>query len=223
MYTIKQLLAIALLSIFSFSASAVVIEQAPLDGGDGSLSVGPSGVQIAADNFQFGSNVLLTDISWWGSYNPAAPAAESFTVRVFEDNGFGSPEINALFETSFSGTGDNSDGLFDLFGGEVFRYDVNSVNLSLTGGEDYYLSVFNNDNNQDWFWLESAAGSGEGWSRSLDGDAWINDPNTMNMSFRLTADPVVTDLPEPATLLLILLPLLWFGKERWLKGVNSPR
>jgi len=211
MDTIKQTFIVILLSVFSFSVNAIVLEQAPLDGGDGSFSVGPSGVQIAADDFQFSSNVLLTDISWWGSYDPAAPVTESFTVRIFEDDGFGSPEINPLFETIFSGTGNNSDGLFDLFGGEVFSYDVSGLNLSLMGGEEYYLSVFNNDDQQDWYWLESG-GVGPGWSRATDGDAWINDAATLNMSFRLTAD-VPGSAPEPATLLLMLLPLLWFSQQ----------
>lgn len=212
MKNIKKLTALGLLSIFSISANAVVLEQAPLDSGDGSFSVGPSGVQIATDDFQFANNVLLTNISWWGSYDPAAPANESFTVRIFEDNGFGNPETDFLFESTFTGTGDSSGGLFDLFGGTVYQYDIN-VNQSIQGGVNYYLSVFNNDDAQDWYWLESATGNGTGWSRAADGDAWNFDAATLNMSYRLTADTVVTNISEPITLLLMMLPLLWFGNQ----------
>ncbi|GJL76867.1 hypothetical protein [Nitrosomonas sp.] len=214
MHKIRQIIILTVLGFFSLSASAIVLEQSPLDGGDGSLSVGPSGIQIAADNFQFASDAQLTSISWWGSYDPAAPVTESFTVRLFEDDGFGNPETNFLFETIFTGTGDSSGGLTDLFGGTVYQYDI-SVNQSLQGGVDYYLSVFNNDHAQDWFWLESAAGNGTGWSRAADGDIWNFDQSAPNMSYRLT-----TNVPEPATLLLMLLPLLWFKNRFSHRTIN---
>ncbi len=209
MHIVKQFLVIALLSAYSFSANAAVIEQAPLDGGDGSLSLGPAGIQIAADNFQFSNDVQLTSISWWGSYDPNAPVGESFSVRIFEDNGSGNPAVNFLLETTFTGTGDSSAGFVDLFGGTVFQYNAN-VNQSLQGGVDYYLSIFNNDNQQDWFWLASAVGSNEGWSRAADGDAWNFDVNALNMSFRLST----ANVPEPATLFLIMLPLLWLALRK---------
>lgn len=208
MYSIQKLALLITLIMLPLAASAVVLEQAPLDGGDGSLSVGPSGAQIATDDFQFASDVQLTNIRWWGSYDPAAPVTESFTVRLFADDGSGSPETNAFFETTFAGNGDSSGGLTDLFGGTVFQYDL-GVNQMLQGGADYYLSVFNNDGNQDWFWLASAAGNNTGWSRAADVDTWNFDAQTFNMSFQLTADTVTTGVPEPFTLSLMLLPMLW--------------
>ncbi|HNP26022.1 MAG TPA: PEP-CTERM sorting domain-containing protein [Nitrosomonas sp.] len=204
MYSIRQLTVLMFLIILPLPASAVMLEQAPLDGGDGSLSVGPSGIQIATDDFQFANTVLLTNIRWWGSYDPAAPVTESLTVRLFADDGSGNPETNAFFETTFAGNGDGSGGLTDLFGGAVFQYDL-GVNQLLQGGADYYLSVFNNDGAQDWYWLESSAGNNTGWSRAADGDAWNFDAAALNMSFQLTGV-----IPEPATLLLMALPLLWF-------------
>ena len=205
MSKLKLMLFLVLLSFLSTTVNAVVLEQAPLDGGDGSLSVGPSGVQIATDDFQFANTVQLTNISWWGSYDPNAPATESFTVRLFEDDGFGNPETNPFLETTFSGNGDSSGGLFDFFGGTVYQYDL-GVNQILQGGVNYYLSVFNNDGAQDWYWLESATGNNTGWSRAADGDVWSFDSSTLNMSFQLTADAVVS---EPITLLLMILPMLW--------------
>ena len=97
MNNIRQLILLMFLSILPLSATAVVLEQAPLNGGDGSLSVGPSGVQIATDDFQFVSNVQLTNIRWWGSYDSTAPVTESLTVRIFADDGFGSPQSSFLF------------------------------------------------------------------------------------------------------------------------------
>jgi len=210
MNTIRQFIGVVVLFAFSISASALTFMQSPIDGGDGSLSVKSAGAQIA-DNFQFATNVTLTNISWWGSYDPNAPASESLTARIFADNGAGAPAVNPLLETVFAGTGDDSDGLFDLFGGTVFRYDV-SVNQLLQGGVNYFLSVFNNDDAQDWYWLESAAGENTGWSRAADSDAWSLDDPALNMSFQLTADPIDTPMPIPGTLFLMLLPLLWLGR-----------
>lgn len=214
MYSIRKLTLLISLIIFPLSASAVVLEQAPLDGGDGSLSVGPSGVQIATDDFQFASDVQLTNVRWWGSYDPAAPVTESLTVRIFADDGFGNPQSSFLFESVFSGIGDSSGGLIDLFGGTVYQYDL-GVNQVLQGNTNYYLSIFNNDGNQDWYWLESATGNNTGWSRAADVDAWNFDAQTFNMSFQLTADTITVDIPEPWTLPLMILPMLWlFGLAR---------
>lgn len=208
MYSIQKLTLLISLIILPLTASAIVLEQAPLDSGDGSLSVGPSGVQIATDDFQFASDVQLTKISWWGSYDSTAPATESLTVRIFADDGFGNPQSSFLFESVFSGTGDSSGGLTDLFGGTVYQYDL-GVNQVLQGNTDYYLSVFNNDGNQGWYWLESATGNNTGWSRAADGDAWSFDSATLNMSFQLTADTI--SIPEPFTLSLMILPMLWLA------------
>lgn len=207
MFNIRALTLLIFLIIFPLSASAIILEQSPLDGGDGSLSVGSSGVQIASDDFQFSTTVLLTNIRWWGSYDPIAPATESFTVRIFADDGFGNPQSNFLFESVFSGTGDSGGGLTDLLGGPVYQYDL-GVNQLLQGGVGYYLSLFNNDGAQDWFWLESAIGNGSGWSRAADGDIWNFDAQTLNMSFQLTAD-IVANVPEPLTWSLMILPMIW--------------
>lgn len=217
MKTIKQFFLATLLSAFSFMAHALVIEQAPLGGGNGNFSVGSAGSQIATDDFQFANDVLLTDISWWGSYDTfnagAVPATKSFTVRIFKDDGSGNPEINHLFNTSYSGSGDSSAGLVDSFQETVFQHDK-SVSWSLLGGVNYYLSIFSNDGiiGKDWYWLESSAGNGTGWGRAADVDSWDPHSSALNMSFRLTATPVAS-VPEPTTLLLMLIPLLWFVRR----------
>ena len=218
MFISKSLLTGLLFGSLSLGANALVMfEQSPIDGGDGVFSVGPSGAQIA-DNFQFANDVTLNNISWWGSYDPDEPATEEFTVRVFADNGVGLPQSSALFATSFSGNGDGSDGLSDYYGAEVFRYDV-AVAWALSGGQSYYLSVFNNDDANDWFWLESAAGGNIGWSRVADGDSWREDNPAFNMSFRLTAEPVVTgSVPEPSLLFLVALFSLYLLRSR-VRGV----
>ena len=207
--------------MLSSAVSAVVLEQAPSGGGDGSLSVGLMGAQVA-DDFSFATNVALTDISWWGSYVSGPQATESFTIRIFGDNGSSAPNVAPLFETSFSGNGDSSESLADLYGGTVYRYDITLASaLMLTGGVDYYLSVFNDDDRDEWYWLESASGDNLGWSRASDADEWgldNNDPQNgviVNMSYKLTADPVA--VPAPAPLLLMGLPLLWFGRRFILK------
>jgi len=206
MYGMKHILTGLLLGGLSIGASALVLEQAPKNLGDGSYSVGPAGAQIA-DNFQFASDVTLSDISWWGSYDPVVPASESFTVRIFADNGSGLPQVTSLYEANYSGNGDSSDGLVDAFFEPVFRYDL-GVSWLLSGGQDYYLSVFNNDDTNDWYWLEGLTGDDTGWSRSVDVDSWGDDSPTINMSFKLTADPTA-NVPTPSTISLMLIFSLW--------------
>ncbi|WP_347888919.1 hypothetical protein ABHF54_05760 [Nitrosomonas europaea] len=208
---LKRLFTLLLLSMFSLTASAVVLEQAPLDDGDGVLSVGSAGAQVA-ENFQFTDSVTLTSISWWGSYDDSAPDPESFTVRIFEGDGAGNPLINSLYETTFTGLGDDSAGLADIAGGTVFQYDV-SVSWLLQGGINYYLSVFSKDGGQGWYWLESPTGNDLNWSRAADGDSWTANDAALNLSFRLTADQITTNVPEPATLFLVLLPSLWLIRK----------
>jgi hypothetical protein len=229
---IRRILAVLLLSSISITANALILQQAPYSfdgvaGGDGYISVGPTGSQVA-ENFQFTEDVALTKISWWGNYDAAAPNDESFTVRIFEDGGSGSPAINNfLYETGFLGSGDDSEGFVDLFGGAIFRYDVN-VNWLLQGGANYYLSIFSNDGGQDWFWLESQFGDRLGWYREMDDTdtthvPWILDsPNALNMAFRLEAEQF-TRIPEPAVLFLFLIPLLWLFRREISTNKIYPR
>ncbi len=211
MDNIRKLTLLIFLIVFPLSAGAVVLEQAPLDGGDGSLSVGPSGAQIATDDFQFANNVQLTNIRWWGSYDSVAPVTESLTVRIFADDGLGNPQSGSLLESVFSGAGDGSAGLTDSFGGAIYQYDL-GVNQVLQGNTNYYLSIFNDDDTQNWYWLESATGNNTGWSRAADSDAWNFDSETLNMSFQLTADAVAVGVvSEPWTLPLMILPMLWLA------------
>lgn len=203
MQFVKKIVLGSLLA-FSASAHAVVIEQAPLDGGDGVLSVMDFGAQLA-ESFQFLSDVELSDISWWGSYFTGPQPTEEFTVRIFGDSA-GDPEAVPLFETIFFGNGDDSEGMLDLFGGTIYRYDIAlGAPVMLSGGVDYYLSVVNNDSNDDWYWLESTGG--DNWARILDGDAWGYEANSLDLSYRLTAD-VVAKVPETPTWLLMSMPLL---------------
>lgn len=208
---VKRLFTLLLLSMFSLTASAVVLEQAPLDNGDGYLSKRLAGTTIAED-FRFTTDVTLTSISWWGSYVDSAPDPESFTVRIFEDDGAGNPASTSLYETMFAESGNDS-GLVDLFGVTVFQYDVSVSSWLLQSGVNYYLSVFSNDDSQEWYWLESSVGDSLIWSRAADGDPWSAESEALNMSFRLTADQATTNVPEPATLFLLLLPSLWLIRK----------
>ncbi len=86
------------------------------------------------------------------------------------------------------------------------------VNQVLQGNTNYYLSIFNNDDAQNWYWLASATGNNTGWSRAVDSDAWNFDSATLNMSFQLTADAVAVGVvSEPWTLALMILPMLWLA------------
>jgi len=215
MWAKKKFFVMLFLSILSFTANALVLEQAPFffdeendAGGDGYLSVGPVGTQVAED-FRFADDVRLTSISWWGSYAPSAPDTESFTVRIIgaDEAGNPAPGFPPLYETFFAGSGDNT-GFVDLEGIAVLQYNVAGLNWSLQGGVDYYLSIFSNVEELDWFWLESQAGDNRNWFRENDSGPWeLDSPDALNMSFRLEAAQVAS-VPEPATWILMLVPLL---------------
>ncbi|MFO7580899.1 hypothetical protein [Nitrosomonas halophila] len=211
---IKLFLAV-LLSSMSFTVNALVLEQAPYFfddennvGGDGYLSVESAGAQVAED-FRFAEDVILTSISWWGSYDPFAPETESFAVRIIGDDGTGNPApgFPPLYETIFTGLGEDS-GFVDLFDETVFQYKVAGLNWSLQGGVDYYLSIFSNAGASDWYWLESQAGDNKNWYRENDTGPWsVDSPDALNMSFHLEAVRAAS-VPEPATWLLMLIPLI---------------
>ena len=220
MHVFKRFLAVSVVALLFSTANAVEITQAPLGNGGGKLSMAPNAGYQVAENFQFANDVSLTKISWWGSYDGSPLNPESFIVRIFEDNGSSDPKTAFLRETGFSGGG-SSTAFVDAYNANVYRYDITLPSvLALTGGVDYYLSVYLNDSIGDpdnWYWLEGASGDTTGWSRALDTDSWTKNNQTLNMSYRLTADPVAA-VPTPATLLLMLPAMLWFGRRYILKS-----
>lgn len=206
MNVFKQLILSVLLAFFTASvmASVVSLEQSPVGGGDGVLS-SSSSVAYNAENFKFNSDVELTSISWWGSYDGSQALSENFGVQIFSDL---SPETQlALY--GFSGLGVATT-LSDSFQSTIYKYTLDIViPLALSANAEYYLSIFNDDiNAADWYWSDSNDGDFKNWY--LD-NGWQED-NQINMAFKLTANSIAT-IPEPAPMALILFPLLLLVRQ----------
>ena len=200
----KILLAVMMGLITVNSSASVIVSQDPLSGGDGLISQFDGG-QVA-DNFTLAADVELTGITWWGSYEGSPTGNQDFKVRLFSDVS-GSPDTSWFNEYSYNGIGVDS-GMDDLFGADIFQYDLSIASLSLTAGS-YYISVVHDDiatdvnSLIDWYWLESA--SGDNWARGIDGQSWNLQLANVDLAYRLTGE--VASVPEPATLTLMLLPL----------------
>lgn len=209
--------AILLLCFISLPAEASIYRvQSPLNNGDGYLSVGPAGAQTA-EKFQTFQSVMINTIEWWGSYDSISPSLESFTVRIFKDDGTGNPGSQALYEKIFQGLGDNSEQLIDLFGVPVFRYELLIPDWHLLNNQSYFLSIFSNDASHNWYWLETENPiDNKTWHRSFDSDLWRIDGASFDMSYLIRAQ-FVTNISEPSTLFLLLLPLLYLS---WGKFFN---
>jgi hypothetical protein len=160
----------------------------------------------AADDFVLGSAVLLTDVHWWGAYATSnTPETDSFTIRLFEDDG-GVPQTTHFYEESGLtgnrvGTG-TSIGPFD-----VYEYSADITPIVLAGGVTYWISIVNdtaNDLDDAWYWAQ-AAFPGNAVQRDADGGSWTHFTNS-ELAFHLTGAREV--VPEPASMVLLGLGLV---------------
>jgi len=211
-YKAKSCLAFGLLVAALFSsgtASAVmVVDQQPMkvdamyEGFLSSMDLGA----MNADEFVSSNNFILDTITWWGEYDGATPTTDSFTVQLFSDDG-GSPGINPSYVIDTSSVSRQPDDA------EIFRYsvDVSSANIQLASGSKYYLAVMNDplDGNANWFWTLGDFMS-ESWYRAADTDAWWLD-SSGNFAMQIEGSIADVVVPEPVTLSLFLLPLIYLG------------
>ncbi len=205
----KQLFLLSLMVLVSVSSHAIVIEQTPADRGDGFYS-GISGAGFNAEDFFVSSDMNLSSISWWGSYNstPGLPRSDSFSVQIFSDIISDSADI-----LSYSGTAHSeATSLFDIAGEAVYKYSIDVSIDYLSAGSSYYLSIVNDDTSStfsEWFWLESNTGDEITWFKVPD---WQEDSASLNLSYRLAGE-TIRSVPEPGTLILMLLPALWIARR----------
>lgn len=179
----------------------IAFQQAPVDGNDAfsSISAAQSG-----DDFALSSDALVNALSWWGAYadDPANLAADSFRVRLFEDDGSGLPKTAPFVEFNQSPVR-TATALTDVTGATVYRFELAPPSpLALSGGKPYYISIVNlfdiADPNADWYWLLSDT-TGTNFYRFASTDPWQADV-TGNLAFALHTAAV----PEPGTCAMVL-------------------
>ncbi len=208
-----------LLFAVSMPGNAYLIDNGVPDIGTSYVSDFDAGQQVA-DNFTLTQDANLTQIEWWGIYlYNNSPATDSFTVRIFADNGSGAPQItptNLAGTLTRSGTGQTITVpvFFTSVTADIYHYTLDlGTALNLTAG-DYWLSIVNDtatDTNDNWYWLTSNANSGNARSRPDDGTPW-NTGLGNEMAFRISGTTVSPTppgtVPEPAALSLLGLGLL---------------
>lgn len=192
----------AILALATSTASAAVLyQQTPVDGGNGSyatISVG----QQAADDFALGGT--LESISWWGGYDGNADAGDDdFLVRLYSSVAGTGTVLQEFNSVSFART---STGLFDAAGNDVYQYDFAlAAPLSLSSGT-YYLFI-QNLGSSDWIWQQGSPGNSQFWARFDDTDSWAvaadaaGQPIQMDLAFALNGTPA--QIPEPSSLALL--------------------
>lgn len=185
-------------SIATSSASAALITQNPLDGGDAFQSTNGLGLQNG-DTFTLGGSSTVTGFGWWGS---EVTDTAGFVVRLFASlDGSAAPVFSCGFglvacdgsvrpiPTTFFDSASNPLSAFAL--------DLTTA-LSLAGGS-YLLSVSHED--EPWFWSSTAGDDGISFLRGDDADAW--DEAQPGLAFTVLGSRDTTPVPEPGTLALL--------------------
>lgn len=161
----------------------------------------------AFDNFTFGSDRLITNVSWVGGYlfptvdPPDTYFADSFTISFFEndatDLGVGDQPGSLLAAYN---TGSSSE---TNIAGEVFSYDAAIPSLAIQGGEKYWISAVANlslDDN-DWVWMFSDIGDDvmfQDFEENFD-DPLVREKYAVDFAFSVTA------VPEPSSVAVLLI------------------
>lgn len=185
-------LAALLAALAPVSASAAVLyAQLPQDGGSAWQS--NSGVGLwNGDTFVLGGDSQLQGISWWGT-----AAADGFVVRLFDALTGGTAPSFTYSGTVNSELADPA--IHDEVQSPIYRYWIDGLSFGLGGGTPYLLSI--DHEQEEWYWLASAAGDGVSYFRGDENDGW--DQVDPDLAFAIDGQQAPTPVPEPGTLALL--------------------
>lgn len=148
----------------------------------------------AYDNFTLSSGATISSVDWAGG-TMGTPAATSFTINFYSDNG-GAPGTLLSSNVVSAGTPVyvGADPYTDVYG-----YSATIDPFSAAAGTEYWLSIVDNDLNNDWAW-ETGTGGDDLEVSILDG-AYAS-PATDDLAFTLN-NAASAATPEPSGLVLL--------------------
>jgi hypothetical protein len=173
--------------------------------------------EYRADNFTLtAGNTTFNTVSWTGLYasTNTPQATDVFTIQLYADSS-GLPATTPFATFAVGNAVARTDTGATMFGSfNLYRYTASIDSTSLTAGQMYWLSVFNNttvDTNDNWHW--GAVSSGDGVAYRLNTSGAFTSSSNNNVDFTLSNNASV---PEPATFALIGLGLagLTFARKR---------
>ena len=194
-----------IMGIFWGLASATIIYDNNVVVATGATSDPGIGLFVADDFVLQPGATTITDIHWTGLYAEAnTPGTDNFTIRFYADNS-GNPAASPFQTYIFGSSVNRTDTGIDILGFDLYSYSVDISPLSLSANTRFWLSIVNNTNSDpddNWSWGAAEGGN----SRFVLSDG-IWRENTRGLDFQLTGirEPVLTGIPEPASMLLLLL------------------
>lgn len=195
--------------------SGVVVDHQPLNTGglasDTELidMFGNPNWQRVADDFQLSESTLINELRWWGFYdqdNP--PATEQFRVRVYGSQQAANlpDELNIIYEEYMFNPNRVATGRQIAVGigphEYLFSIELESL-VAINAGDTHWLEIIQVGDLSTAFWWEvsTSENNGHAFNNAIT-NGWRHTTGgfIVDSAFQLVA------VPEPASLVLVLLP-----------------
>jgi RHS repeat-associated protein len=143
------------------------------------MDPGVGGQQLVADDFEFTSDAVVSELKWWGAYGFGPTAVDNFIFNVYEhDEVSGGPGALIFSTTPLGGvlrelTGETLD-----VGLPAYIYRATLLDsFEAEAGQRYWLSIANNTVGAaaSWGWSSSINGNGRLYVSSDVGGLWEED------------------------------------------------